>query len=192
MQVSVADAKNKLPELIKAVEAGEAGHHLPPRRTGGRSGSNAGRGSGTTEVRDHERQDRRQRSGLVEADDGRRGGRVPGRALLTLRLLVDTATFIWALQSPERISARALSALRDDGVTRELSAVLITEMAIKTSRGKLGIHREDILVGLADLRMQVLPWNARHAFKLFELPLHHSDPIDRQILAQALAERYRL
>jgi PIN domain nuclease of toxin-antitoxin system len=105
-----------------------------------------------------------------------------------LRLLVDTATFIWALHSPERISARALSAMRDDGAVRELSALSITEIAIKTGKGKLDIQREDVLVGLADLRMQVLPWNARHAFKLFDLPLHHNDPFDRQILAQALAE----
>ena len=78
--------------------------------------------------------------------------------------------------------------MRDDGVVREISALSITEIAIKTGKGKLGIHREDVLVGLADLRMQVLPWNARHALKLFDLPLHHNDPFDRQILAQALAE----
>ena len=53
---------------------------------------------------------------------------------------------------------------------------------------ELGIHREDVLVGLADLRMQVLHWTARHAFQLFDLRLHHNDPFDRQILAQALAE----
>ena len=107
---------------------------------------------------------------------------------MNLRLLLDTATFIWALQSPDRLSARALSALQDDDAVRELSALSITEIAIKNSKGKLNVHREDILVGLADLRMQVLPWNSRHAFKLFDLPLHHGDPFDRQIIAQALAE----
>jgi PIN domain nuclease of toxin-antitoxin system len=105
-----------------------------------------------------------------------------------LRLLIDTATFIWALQSPERISARALSAMQDEEAVREPSAHSITEIAIKQGKGKLDLRREDILAGLADLRMQVLPWNARHAFRLFDLPLHHSDPFDRQILAQAMAE----
>ena len=107
---------------------------------------------------------------------------------MNLRLLLDTATFIWALQSPDRLSARALSALQDDDAVRELSALSITEIAIKNSKGKLNVHREDILVGLADLRLQVLPWNSRHAFKLFDLPLRHGDPFDRQIIAQALAE----
>jgi PIN domain nuclease of toxin-antitoxin system len=105
-----------------------------------------------------------------------------------LRLLIDTVTFIQALQCPERISARALGAMQDDEAVRELSALSITEIAIKNGKGKLDLRREDILTGLADLRMQVLPWNARHAFRLFDLPLHHADPFDRQILAQALAE----
>lgn len=105
-----------------------------------------------------------------------------------MRLLLDTATFIWALQSPERLSARALNALQDDDAVRELSALSISEIAIKNSKGKLDVRREDILAGIADLRLQVLPWNARHAFRLFDLPLHHADPFDRQILAQALAE----
>lgn len=93
-----------------------------------------------------------------------------------MRLLLDTATVIGALQSPELLSARALSALRDDDAVRELSALSITEIAIKNSKSKLDVHREDIVSGLSDLRMQVLPWNSRHAFKRFDQPLHHSDP----------------
>jgi PIN domain nuclease of toxin-antitoxin system len=105
-----------------------------------------------------------------------------------LRILLDTATFIWAIQSPEKLSRRALKAMRDDNAVLELSALSITEIAIKAARGKLDVHREDLLAGLADLRVQVLPWTARHALRLFDLPPHHADPFDRQILAQALAE----
>jgi PIN domain nuclease of toxin-antitoxin system len=79
--------------------------------------------------------------------------------------------------------------MRSDDAVRELSALSITEIAIKNSKGKLNVQREDVVTGLADLRMQVLPWHARHAFRLFDLPPHHADPFDRQILAQALAER---
>jgi PIN domain nuclease of toxin-antitoxin system len=78
--------------------------------------------------------------------------------------------------------------MRDDNAVLELSALSITEIAIKAARGKLDVHREDLLAGLADLRVQVLPWTARHALRLFDLPPHHADPFDRQILAQALAE----
>ena len=105
-----------------------------------------------------------------------------------MRFLIDTVTFIQALQCPERISARALSAIQDDEAVREFSALSITEIAIRNGKGKLNLRREAIVAGLADLRMQVLPWNARHAFRLFDLPQHHADPFDRQIFAQALAE----
>jgi PIN domain nuclease of toxin-antitoxin system len=105
-----------------------------------------------------------------------------------LRLLLDTATFIWAIKSPDQISPRALNAILDDGAVRELSALSISEIAIKHMKGKLDVRREDIVEGLADLRMQVLPWNSRHALRLFDLPPHHGDPFDRQIIAQAAAE----
>ena len=125
----------------------------------------------------------------METDDRRRSRCLSGRALLKLRLLLDTSTFIWALQSPERLSARALRALEDDDALPELSAISITEIAIKSGKGKLDVRRENVVAGLADLRAQVLPWNARHALRLFALPPHHADPFDRQILAQALAEK---
>jgi PIN domain nuclease of toxin-antitoxin system len=40
-----------------------------------------------------------------------------------------------------------------------------------------------------DLGIRVLPYTADHAFELFDLPLHHGDPFDRQIIAQALSEK---
>jgi predicted nucleic acid-binding protein len=44
------------------------------------------------------------------------------------------------------------------------------------------------VTGVADLRLRVLPYAAEHAFRLFDLPSHHADPFDRQIIAQALVE----
>jgi len=45
-----------------------------------------------------------------------------------------------------------------------------------------------MLAAIDDLKLRVLPYTARHAYQLFGLPLHHADPFDRQIIAQALAE----
>jgi len=42
---------------------------------------------------------------------------------------------------------------------------------------------------VADLNIRILPYTANHAFQLFDLPLHHADPFDRQIIAQALSEK---
>ncbi len=105
-----------------------------------------------------------------------------------MRLLLDTATFIWALSSPEKISRVAMSALQSDTAVREISAISLSEIAIKQARGKLTFSKEDVATGVADLRLRVLPYTENHAVRLFDLPLHHFDPFDRQIIAQAVAE----
>jgi PIN domain nuclease of toxin-antitoxin system len=105
-----------------------------------------------------------------------------------LRLLLDTVAFIWALSSPETISKQAMAALADAAAIRELSAISLSEIAIKTALGKLGISAEEVLQGVADLKVRVLPYSAKHAWSLFGLPLHNTDPFDRQIIAQAVAE----
>jgi len=53
---------------------------------------------------------------------------------------------------------------------------------------KLDFTRRDVFAAIEDLDARVLPWTAHHAAQLFDLPLHHSDPFDRQIIAQAIVE----
>jgi len=105
-----------------------------------------------------------------------------------MRLLLDTVTFIWAASDPERLSRAAASALRRATAVREISVVSLTEIAVKQTRGKLTFGKADATAGVADLRLRVLPYSAEHAFHLFDLPAHHADPFDRQLIAQALAE----
>jgi PIN domain nuclease of toxin-antitoxin system len=109
-----------------------------------------------------------------------------------VRLILDTVTFIWAVDSPERISRPAMTALRSQGAVREISVISLSEIAIKQSAGKLSFSQGDVRAGITDLRLRVLPFTAAHAFRLFDLPLHHRDPFDRQIAAQALAEGVRV
>jgi PIN domain nuclease of toxin-antitoxin system len=54
--------------------------------------------------------------------------------------------------------------------------------------GKLNFSKTDISVGVADLQARLLPYSAEHAYQLFDLPPHHNDPFDRQIISQALVE----
>ena len=105
-----------------------------------------------------------------------------------MRLLLDTVTFLWAIDSPGRITRRAMSAMRSGAAVREMSVVSLSEIAIKLSIGKLAFGKEEVMQGVADLQLRLLPYTADHAFRLFNLPLHHTDPFDRQIIAQAMAE----
>jgi PIN domain nuclease of toxin-antitoxin system len=105
-----------------------------------------------------------------------------------MRLILDTVTFIWAVSTPERLSRAAMSALRKATAVREISVVSLAEIAVKQTGGKLTFGKADAIAGVADLRLRVLPYAAEHAFRLFDLPTHHDDPFDRQIIAQALVE----
>lgn len=105
-----------------------------------------------------------------------------------MRLILDTVTFIWAVSAPERLSRAAMAALRKGTAVREISVVSLTEIAVKQTRGTLTFAEADAMAGVADLRLRVLPYAAAHAFRLFDLPGHHADPFDRQIIAQALVE----
>jgi PIN domain nuclease of toxin-antitoxin system len=105
-----------------------------------------------------------------------------------MRLILDTVTFIWAVSAPERLSRAAISALRKGTAVRELSVVSLTEIAVKQTRGKLTFSAASAMAGIADLRVRILPYSAEHAIRLFDLPTHHADPFDRQLIAQALVE----
>ncbi|MCC7526913.1 MAG: type II toxin-antitoxin system VapC family toxin [Candidatus Melainabacteria bacterium] len=106
-----------------------------------------------------------------------------------MRLLLDTVTFIWSINSPERLSRRALKALQDHSALLELSAVSLSEIAIKKAKGKLSVRKDEVIAGIADLQLRVLSYTRDHAYQLFTLPLHHLDPFDRQIISQALVEQ---
>jgi PIN domain nuclease of toxin-antitoxin system len=106
-----------------------------------------------------------------------------------VRLLLDTAVMIYAVESPERLSRRASAALENSENVLELSAVSLAEIAIKAALGKLRLSAAIARQAVQDLDIRILPYTADHAFHLFDLPMHHGDPFDRQIIAQALSEK---
>ena len=106
-----------------------------------------------------------------------------------MRLLLDTAILIYAVEAPERLSKRAAAALENPRNVLELSAISITEIAIKTSLGKLRVTAAMARQAIQDLDIRILPYTGEHALRLFELPPHHGDPFDRQIISQALCEK---
>jgi len=105
-----------------------------------------------------------------------------------LRLLLDTAVLIYAVESPERLSKRAVTALKNQENVLEISPVSLAEIAIKSALRKLSVSAAIARQAIQELDIRVLPYTAEHAYRLFDLPLHHGDPFDRQIIAQALSE----
>jgi len=72
-----------------------------------------------------------------------------------MRVLLDTVTYLWAYNSPELLSKKAIETLSQDTTIRELSAVSLSELAIKMAVGKLDWRKEEIVSSLSDLRVRV-------------------------------------
>jgi PIN domain nuclease of toxin-antitoxin system len=85
---------------------------------------------------------------------------------------------------PDAISKRAKEAIASDESQVVISAVVIWEVAIKRRLGKLDAP-PDLLEQLERAGVKVLPITARHADRVGTLPLHHRDPFDRLLVAQA-------
>jgi PIN domain nuclease of toxin-antitoxin system len=77
-----------------------------------------------------------------------------------------------------------MKAIAGDGSRIVISAVVIWEVAIKRRLGKLEAP-DDLLDRLEQAGVDLLPITARHADRVGTLPLHHRDPFDRLLVAQA-------
>ncbi len=98
---------------------------------------------------------------------------------------------LWAASDTHRLSGRARSTLDDAELQRWLSAVTGFEIATKVAVGKLRLDLptdEFITLGSRSLGAALLPVTMDHALGVGELPLHHRDPFDRLLIAQARSE----
>ena len=124
----------------------------------------------------------------MEADDEGRGRSLSRGSITVVRVLIDTSTFVWIISRPTRLSREAVRLLKRPDTVRELSTLCLTELAVKIQARKLHVTKEQIRQNIEAARIQVLPYNAAHAYAYFDLPEHHHDPFDRQLIAQAIAE----
>ncbi len=108
-----------------------------------------------------------------------------------MNLLLDTHTFIWLANEPELLSQEAHDLIADTSNTIILSAVSSWEMQIKVQIGKLDLGK-NLAEIIAEQQEQnsivILPVALAHTLKIADLPLHHKDPFDRLLIAQALVE----
>jgi PIN domain nuclease of toxin-antitoxin system len=108
-----------------------------------------------------------------------------------VRLLLDTHAWLWMTEAPDRLSPSARRLLSSPNNERFLSTASAWEIAIKYRAGKLRLPKDPAtLIPELLTRTQVvaLPVLLRHALQVSSLPLHHSDPFDRLLVAQAQIE----
>jgi PIN domain nuclease of toxin-antitoxin system len=106
-----------------------------------------------------------------------------------VNLLLDTHTFLWAVDDDARLSPAARSAIIDGNNLVFVSAATAWEIAIKKSAGKLTLPQGNFLEELRIHRFTPLAITAEHALAVENLPSYHKDPFDRLLIAQAQLEK---
>ena len=104
-----------------------------------------------------------------------------------MRLLLDTHVLLWALESPSSLRAEARAAIEHPRNPVLVSTASTWEMGIKIPLGKLRVPK-DLVAQLREKRFTPLPVTVEHGLQVGELPLHHRDPFDRILVAQAQLE----
>jgi PIN domain nuclease of toxin-antitoxin system len=108
-----------------------------------------------------------------------------------VKLLLDTHVFIWMHGDPDRLSSRARKLLVDADAELHLSVVVAWELGIKLARERLTLPEpldEYVMSRAQRSRMSWLSIGLTHVLEAVALPLHHGDPFDRMLVAQARAE----
>ncbi|QAA76333.1 MAG: hypothetical protein BIP78_0567 [Candidatus Bipolaricaulis sibiricus] len=108
-----------------------------------------------------------------------------------MKCLLDTHVFLWWVAGDRRISPKAREIIADGRNTLYLSAASGWEMAIKAGLGRLRVDDElerFIPEQMALNGIEGLPVALAHALRVAALPLHHRDPFDRLLVAQAELE----
>ncbi|WP_174280487.1 type II toxin-antitoxin system VapC family toxin [Sphingomonas bacterium] len=108
-----------------------------------------------------------------------------------MALLLDTHALLWWFDLPQAIGRSARAGIEQEPGPVLVSSITAFEIATRHAIGKLsGV--EPLLAGfehkLGNEGFGLLPVEVRHALAVANLPLHHRDPFDRLLIAQALVD----
>jgi PIN domain nuclease of toxin-antitoxin system len=109
-----------------------------------------------------------------------------------LKVLFDTHAFLWAITEDPRLSTLAKKTFIYGDNEILLSVASVWEIVVKAKAGKLPFPHpasSHIRAQLRKTSTVVLPMLLPHVLQVENLPLHHRDPFDRIILAQAIEEK---
>lgn len=113
-----------------------------------------------------------------------------------MRLLLDTQLALWAVLDDPRLGGKATELILDLENQLFVSAASLWEIAIKHQlpqrRDPIPITAKHARALFESADYHILPITAAHAEAVDDLPPHHSDPFDRIVAAQAIAEPMRL
>jgi PIN domain nuclease of toxin-antitoxin system len=103
-----------------------------------------------------------------------------------VRLLLDTHVVLWQLSGGQRIGVRANERIAS-AAELTFSVVSFAEIGVKAALGKLAVP-DDLHMHVLGIGLRVLGLSPDHGLGVASLPLHHRDPFDRLLVAQARHE----
>jgi PIN domain nuclease of toxin-antitoxin system len=103
------------------------------------------------------------------------------------RILLDTHALIWWMNGDQALGEFALECIANENNQVYVSAASVWEMSIKRQLGKLECP-VDLDSVIESLGFSKLPISIFHSEQAGQLPIHHKDPFDRMLIAQAQAE----
>jgi PIN domain nuclease of toxin-antitoxin system len=111
-----------------------------------------------------------------------------------LNLLLDTQVALWAITDSPKLPPHARSLIQAPTSIVWVSAASVWEIAIKHAlgRGDMPVSSQEAIDYFRESGYRFLAIEAEHAAAVEALPVHHQDPFDRLLVAQALVEPMRL
>ena len=100
-----------------------------------------------------------------------------------MRYLLDTHILLWARSAPDKLSEGTRAILQSTDNEFYVSQATLWECAIKSSVGKLDLPSDFYRIVTSDYR--ILNVEVAHLEAYVALPMHHRDPFDRMLIAQA-------
>jgi PIN domain nuclease of toxin-antitoxin system len=105
-----------------------------------------------------------------------------------VRLLLDTHALLWWLTDDNQLGPRARQMIEDPGNDILVSVVSLWEIVVKLRVGKLEADIGEIAATIPREGFALLDISTTHLRALARLPMHHRDPFDHLLMAQAIEE----
>lgn len=108
-----------------------------------------------------------------------------------MNLLLDTHTLLWFLNADPFLSPKAQATIENPSNRKWVSIATCWEIAIKVGIKKLELGEPAATFLPRELtrnHFELLPVELRHATFVESMPMHHRDPFDRLLAAQAILD----
>ncbi len=109
-----------------------------------------------------------------------------------MKSLLDTHILLWWLADDQQLATQARDVIADPANDILVSVVSLWEIVVKERVGKLQADITEISDAIARDGFTLLPISLAHLRELTGLPMHHRDPFDHLLIAQAISEQATL